>query len=295
VEQLFHGPPSRTEENAWQINSLGVGGYVELALLPHASRGRTPCDGTKACRRVGDSIVGRTSDTRARVRQVASELARQGIDPTYKRVADQLGRGSPNTIGDELRKWRSEQALPASVPEALPTPPNVHASAPTPVDAARLEEVALAIPALVCALTSTQKSLEHLEQSVVSLRDAFGKELDLVSSRFDAVQRRTLLMVDEARESARYWKEEAARAKTHGRDTEEGYRRAMYAAQEQAARLAGQLEALMSPTFMAVGSAAPSPRPASLQQVSAPSGGPPRPPSGEAQWPQEADPDGPSE
>lgn len=60
-------------------------------------------------------------NTRELVNAAASELAKQGINPTVERIRATIGRGSATTISDQLRKWRkAEEGKKRNIETPLP-------------------------------------------------------------------------------------------------------------------------------------------------------------------------------
>lgn len=177
--------------------------------------------------------MGRSSETRARVRALAVVWTAEGRELSPKAVLAALGEGSLTTIVDELRRFREERleqeqsdpgraaALSAMTgPDAqlVPAKPPKEESAPS-------DPEAVATPS-------------ELEQVTAALEKAIA--------RFDAMQRRMLREIDEARETARYWKDEAERAKQQARTEIDGYRTGMQKEAERANILQGRLDQLLS-------------------------------------------------
>ena len=70
-------------------------------------------------------MPGRSSDTRARVREVADRLVADGVsvrDITIDSIYAEIRQGSRTTINDELRAWRRERALFDAQVTAIPGP-----------------------------------------------------------------------------------------------------------------------------------------------------------------------------
>ncbi|RCN55827.1 DNA-binding protein [Acidiferrobacter thiooxydans] len=70
-------------------------------------------------------MPGRSSDTRARVREVADRLVAGGVsvrDITIDSIYAEIRQGSRTTINDELRAWRRERALFDAQVTAIPGP-----------------------------------------------------------------------------------------------------------------------------------------------------------------------------
>lgn len=69
--------------------------------------------------------AGRSSDTRARVREVADRFVADGVsvrDITIDSIYAEIRQGSRTTINDELRAWRRERALIDAQVTAIPGP-----------------------------------------------------------------------------------------------------------------------------------------------------------------------------
>lgn len=163
--------------------------------------------------------MARQTNTRALVREAADRLFQAGELPSPTRVRALLGAGSPNTIVDELRKWRQdnglvdteEASLPAPLPRAAPSPPPVspvqQESAPSPsTDVNALESLIRSVEAL------TRRLDEQLEAQASAER-RIQVALEQIVQRFDGVQRHMLLQVDEARALATSWKERHTQTK----------------------------------------------------------------------------------
>lgn len=162
----------------------------------------------------------RFTDTRAQVRIFAQKIHDEGGTPTPKLIRQLLGKGSPNTIVDELRAWS------ASVTRA-PLPENSSVMA---FERAGLKEVAFylekaaaqsteqkafleqakgllqASHKLPVALSGMAEKFQELAQKLEDDRSWMEQELRKMNERFEAVQRRALLQIDEARTEAIRWK-----------------------------------------------------------------------------------------
>lgn len=173
--------------------------------------------------------MARVTDTRERVRDIAVQLSSQGVEPSPSLVRSLLGKGSPNTIVDELRAWKAErERSPLAAPSQAPA-----YAAPLVLERAGLDEVARTLRAasehalvqashlrdlnelrdLLSRSFSQQENLTHqLSQAVASVlaeREHYSRELVKMSERFDGMQKYMLRAIDDAREDTRVWKERA--------------------------------------------------------------------------------------
>ncbi len=171
----------------------------------------------------------RRTDTRERVRALAQELANRGLVPTPGAIREQLGGGSPNTIVDELRKWReSQQQASNDTTGHKHSVSRASESVPCPsVDHVAGEPLLRQMQALVAKVDALTKAVE---------------QQGINTERLDDAQRRALLLIDEARGRGRYWEEEARRLRVENREKEEHYRQAMYRALDECNVLRGRLE-----------------------------------------------------
>lgn len=174
--------------------------------------------------------MARTTDTRARVRELAEELISKGEEPTPTIILRMLGRGSPNTIVDELRRWRETTAKSLQ--------PATHEAAAA---IAEHSEVST-LPRLLELLTPLTTAIEGLTRRVDEQDKAHAAETALAYERFHAVQKMAMVAIDEAREQTRFWKQEAERAKLDSAVQVDTYRDAMRSAQGEARRLAELLQ-----------------------------------------------------
>jgi len=173
--------------------------------------------------------MARTNDTRSRVRELAAELASQGQEPSPTVIMRMLGRGSPNTIVDELRRWKEETAIDAqrasSVPAATPSAKGDDTATST-------------LSQLRQLLEPLSNAVQHLSQRIDEQEKAHAAQVALAYDRFTAVQKMAMVAIDEAREQTRFWKQEAERAKFEASAQADSYRDAMRSAQGEARRLA---------------------------------------------------------
>lgn len=135
----------------------------------------------------------RKTDTRERVFAIARELSAAGISPTFSLVQAKLGRGSPNTISSALRAWRSgeKSGQGGAGLGASQGPPGL-------AGASLLEPLGSALLEMRLLSSRLAESLEECRQQ----RQWFQGQLDLMQSRYAAVQTRMLLAIDEARQSS---------------------------------------------------------------------------------------------
>lgn len=175
--------------------------------------------------------MSRTSQTRSRVRELAEELSLKGEEPTPTVILRLLGKGSPNTVVDELRKWREENARPTQHADYLPR--RTETATSSHPDPSLLRELLEPVTAAIQALT---QRLDEQDKS-------YAAQLALAYDRFTAVQKMAMVAIDEAREQARFWKQEAERVKLETAVQADTYRDAMKAAQAEARRLSELLQA----------------------------------------------------
>jgi hypothetical protein len=168
--------------------------------------------------------MARITDTRARVRELADHVSAQGLEPTPSIIRKLLGKGSPNTIVDELKAWAADRAEP----ETLLSP----RLDPTALERVGLSEVAGLLKKVMlmqCQLAEnlaaseekvnplkTQLPSEHLKKILDSIleltsktdadRSSIQKEFNNANARIDGVRRYMLLQVEEARLEASRWK-----------------------------------------------------------------------------------------
>lgn len=164
--------------------------------------------------------MARLTDTRARVREIAEQLSQDGLKPTPGLIRKLLGRGSPNTIVEELKAWQSERAVHSSSsglklpPEALERVGLREISellerlllVQSQMQRPSLSETSPSIANLTQKLTELAVSLEKLECKLENDRQMVQREFKNASGRFDGVQRYMLLQVEEARQEATRWK-----------------------------------------------------------------------------------------
>lgn len=175
----------------------------------------------------------RVTDTREAVRLTAALLVDEGLTPSPTLVRARLGRGSMNTIVDELRRWRAETSSPGPQGAALALQPAAERVAQKPAQASdelvkaaqalsadALRQAALLdsiLPLLmniearesaaVSALSSLNALVKEQEQRNLENLHTVRTELDKLNARFEGVQKHMLLQVSEARDVAASWKD----------------------------------------------------------------------------------------
>ncbi len=188
----------------------------------------------------------RITDTRQRVREVAEKLLAQGIEPNSGNVRALLGKGSPNTIVQELKAWReglqdasNDEQRPAQTSSPIAkeaVPSAVPAGSPSPVPPVGFEELLKVLQASRDTLerqmaaradtdelkrslaTLAQTVRENSEQATALMsalesdRRTLVETMDKVQARFEGMQKHMLLSIEQAREEARMWKERARQA-----------------------------------------------------------------------------------
>jgi hypothetical protein len=187
--------------------------------------------------------MGRKSETRERVRQVAEELAAQGIVPTSRKLLELLGKGSLSTITDELELWQRGPAS-ANRPEKagaleLP-PPAAEFGGAFPL----LELQGRQIAQLLVNNEKTTNELEAIRIELISLRKTHEEQLAIAYNRYEAVQRHALLQVDEARQNAAQLRERVKQLTSELDTREMAHSGKLQSVREENARLRGMLEAV---------------------------------------------------
>lgn len=179
----------------------------------------------------------RFTDTRAEVRRIARELSRAGGTPTPTVVREMLGRGSMNTVVDELRRWRAEEEMPHRERTAVPAAEQSPAR-PAVEDVKKLvslQQVTDLLSSVQSMAREQSGELSSLREVLVEQSAAAGRlgemlgrvvrvlettenrhaedlnrvtaELNKLSARLDGVQKHMLLQIAEARETASVWKD----------------------------------------------------------------------------------------
>lgn len=164
--------------------------------------------------------MARVTDTRAQVRILAQKIADEGGIPTPTVIRQMLGRGSQTTIVDELKRWSGARAKPAppgqetatvmerlGLREVATLLEQATAQAEQQrtflVQAGDLLKASERLPLLVAEMTVKFSSLE---KQLLGDREWMHKELELMNTRFEAMQRRALLQIEEAREESVHWR-----------------------------------------------------------------------------------------
>ena len=181
--------------------------------------------------------MARSTDTRQRVREIAAQLSAQGTEPTLTLVRGLLGKGSPNTIVEELRKWRERQAgsLPPTNSPAGTPPSPAQKSSPLPAPVG-LDEVLRSLQSareLLERQTAGVQEVESLKQALSAVsavmhqnmeqtaalmsaletdRKIVVDSLGAMQARYEGIQKHMLMSIEQAREEARTWKERAKEA-----------------------------------------------------------------------------------
>lgn len=204
--------------------------------------------------------MGRTTDTRARTAEMADRIIEEGGVPTPTLVRQRLGgRGSPNTIVEALRDWRARrlnepigQFTAASGDSNAPRGgaigvPCLEARGSWPNNEERERERTTTAFMQATAEASLSR-LEQLEETCRALvqvlqddRSAMRAELAKINDRFEAVQRRMLLAIDDAREDTRKWKETALATRDEAQTWKTMLEQRANASREEAAVLRGKL------------------------------------------------------
>ena len=203
------------------------------------------------------------SDPRPRIRQIISEFERAGRPLSVGTIRTAMKGGSPNIIAEELRLFRGTpepRRQAASQPET--PPPNVDETIALIASAARaasslseanesVRNSLSSVPLLVDTLkrqlqemTSVREAVSKATESGDSARTWFASELSKIEARFEGVQKRMLLMVDDARS-------ESSRLRQQLRDTADGgitrenlFKGQLDEARREIARLNGVIEGL---------------------------------------------------
>lgn len=245
--------------------------------------------------------MARSTDTRQRVREIAAQLSAQGTEPTLTLVRGLLGKGSPNTIVEELRKWREQQAgslPPTNSPAgAPPSPAQKSSPLPAPVgldevlrslqsarellarQAAGVQEV----ESLKQALSAVSAVMhQHMEQTAALMsaleadRKVVVDSLGAMQARYEGIQKHMLMSIEQAREETRTWKERALEAKEEATTWRMTIQRRIESLLAENGNLKGRIDAMTaesqrrhsgrnapSPPGASAHSSAPSPFPAS--------------------------------
>lgn len=170
--------------------------------------------------------MAKTTDTRERVRELAAKIYSEGGTPTPTLIRTLLGKGSPNTIVDELKAIQRERdaGTPAlqkqadarqtasalesiglhEISELISSLAEQHARA---LSAQRETDAQLAaFNSTVLKLAAFTEIIESLLLELRTERDWFKGELSKQSDQFAGVQKIMLTSIDSAREDAKRWK-----------------------------------------------------------------------------------------
>jgi hypothetical protein len=187
--------------------------------------------------------MGRKSETRERVRELADELASQGVVPSSRKILEMLGKGSLSTITDELELW---QLGPAPRPTSLKQP----AAAP-PIATPELGALAPMLEHLTSQTAKLLANNEQMAEELSAIRDELAQlkktheeQLATAYMRYEAVQRHALLQVDEARQNTGQLRERVSSLSLELDTREMAHSGKLQAVREENARLRGMLEAL---------------------------------------------------
>lgn len=205
--------------------------------------------------------MSRSTETRRLVREAAELMAAKGVDPTPSRVRDAIGAGSPNTIVDELRKWRAAQAAKVSRPpqpgicasiatEAAlmaPTPLETPGAADVPVTsrefsvsaqtAKELLERQAAMHQTALGLAESVRGLERIavrllkQEELLKAMEARLQAADKAVTALEGMRVFAMRQIDDARSTSRYWEEEARRLREIVTKQDEAHRRTIFGGQ----------------------------------------------------------------
>jgi len=158
------------------------------------------------------------SDTRARVRDIALKEFAAGRQPSVRGILRQLGRGSPNTVVDEIRKIKKEIESPDRHEDGQSTLLNLVIEKIDRIVANAGPKYATA--AQVIQHKSEMESEDGLRADVNALKHEVAKnrawmkdEIDKAYERYEAVQKQMMLVADQARQQANYWRDLAKKEK----------------------------------------------------------------------------------
>lgn len=177
--------------------------------------------------------MARSTDTRQRVREIAAQLSAQGTEPTLTLVRGLLGKGSPNTIVEELRKWREQQTDPRQPAGSPPSPSQKSSPLAAPVgldevlrslQSARellerqasgvqeVESLKHALSAVSAVMHQNMEQTAALMSALETDRKVLVDSLGAMQARYEGIQKHMLMSIEQAREEARTWKERAKEA-----------------------------------------------------------------------------------
>ena len=177
--------------------------------------------------------MARVTNTRQRVREIAEQIHAEGGEPTPSMVRSLLGKGSPNTIVEELRLWRQTKlgssakatdASQISSPKVLERVGLAEVAHALEGSRSLLEQQFQAFEGVVGLKLELSAALGEVRQNVAqisSLMESFIRDhgavaqtLVKIQDRFDGVQRHMMRSVEDAREETRNWKERARAAES---------------------------------------------------------------------------------
>ncbi|MDO8416299.1 MAG: DNA-binding protein [Agitococcus sp.] len=208
--------------------------------------------------------MARLTDTREKVREAAQLIRDNGGIPTPTVIRNMLGgKGSPNTIVQELKKFMAEQQDPNAASGALSTVKVVERVGLSELAALLTEATAgnkqvletihllgqqvLSVETAVIEVQDLKNLCKELSGSLSLDKTLIAHELSGVILRFDAIQRKMLIDIDDAREDAKKWKAKYVAA----RDEAETWRITMTQRfnkqQEDIAFLRGKLDGMLLP------------------------------------------------
>jgi hypothetical protein len=190
--------------------------------------------------------MGRKSETRERVREIADDLAGQGIVPSSRKILELLGKGSLTTIQDELEAWQRGPKLShdAAAPPVATADEDDKTDMPGATGTAILELLTSRLAELLSITEKTNEELTLVRAELGDLKKTHQEQLDTAYKRYEAVQRHALLQVDEARQNAAQLRERV-KTLTSELDTREmAHSGKLQAVREENARLRGMLEAV---------------------------------------------------
>jgi hypothetical protein len=208
------------------------------------------------------------SETRQRVRELAQQLIDAGETPTQSKIRKMLGKGSPNTVIDELKAFLSsleaskEKSSPSTAVDrsmaqnkTLPALERLGAAEAVQVikgaisAAEELRAAATDVQQAGATLGNLPSLLQGMERQLVDIAATFEKqvaflqaELAKANDRYDGVQKYAMQAIDLARAETRMVKENLAGQADPGGVKLSAYRRQNEDLRVTIARLQGRLE-----------------------------------------------------
>jgi chromosome segregation ATPase len=173
--------------------------------------------------------MAREGITFEQVAAAADALVGEGQQPTIRAIRERLGTGSPNTVHKHLTAWREARPVAAAAAPELP-------QALTAAIAAEIER-------LRAALADAQQGRTAAEQQAAVL----AAKLEACAERVARAEARVEQIEQQAAKAAQVHEDARAAAVQETRQAQaerDEARKVAAEAREQAARLAGQLEAL---------------------------------------------------